>query len=37
MNKQFKKRTYESFGEFLADLKFLFSNINKLSNLYDQG
>ena len=33
MNKQFKKRTYQSFGEFLADISFLSLNIKQISKV----
>lgn len=33
MDKQFKKRTYASLGEFLADLRFLFLNVRKTNRL----
>ena len=33
MDRQFKKRTYQGFGEFLADLRFLFSNIRRFGKM----
>jgi len=33
MDRQFKKRTYQGFSEFLADLRFLFSNIRKFGKM----
>lgn len=33
MNEQFKKRTYESFGEFLGNLRFLLSNVKNINRI----